>query len=71
MDLASLLKKTVLELMDIQILEEEYYNPLFNPISFVKERMDIDSDLMNYSINRVLYLYVSPDPVSYGWQQAH
>ena len=57
--------------MDTQILEEEYYNPLFNPTPPVKERMDEDSDLMNYSINRVSHFRVSPDPVSRGWQQAH
>ena len=71
LDLASLWKKTVLESMDTQILEEEYYNPLFNPTPPVEERMDIDSDLMNYSANRILHLHVSPDPVSRGWRQAH
>ena len=71
LDLASLWKKTVLELIDTQILEEEYYNPLFNPTPPVKERMDEDSDLINYSINRVSHLRISPNPVSRGWQQAH
>ena len=71
LDLASLWKKTVLESMDTQILEEEYYNPLFNPTPPVEERMDIDSDLMNYTANQILHLRVSPDPVSRGWRQAH
>ena len=48
-----------------------YYNTLFNPTPPVEERMDIDSDLMNYSANRILHLRVSPDPVSRGWRQAH
>ena len=71
LDLASLWKKTVLESMDTQILEEEYYNPLFNPTPHVEERMDVDSDLMNYTANQILHLRVSPDPVSRGWRQAH
>ena len=67
-DLSSLWKKTVLEMMDEQILEEEYETPpVSSQIAEEESLMEVDSEPEVHNI----HLRSSPDHVSKGWTQAH